>query len=135
MRAGGLKAYLTGSISNLGTLFVSAEAVNARTGDTIARQQAEAKSKEQVLSALERGYKNTREAGRVVSFDSNTTRRFYQATTSSLEALKTFTLGVNNNLRPVPRSRFRSSRHATELDPISLMPVPRCHNVLQQQAV
>jgi hypothetical protein len=42
----GLKALLTGSISSLGSHYViNLEAMNARTGDTIARHQVEAESK------------------------------------------------------------------------------------------
>src|SRR5215471_8629922 len=49
----GLKALLAGSISGLGSHYViTLEAINAQSGDTIAREQAEAESKEKVLSAL-----------------------------------------------------------------------------------
>ncbi len=49
----GLKAMLTGTIASLGRNYaISLEAVNAQTGGTIAREQVEAESKEQVLQAL-----------------------------------------------------------------------------------
>ena len=47
-----IKAILTGTISSMGSNYVmSLEALNCRTGDTIARQQAEAATKEKVLQA------------------------------------------------------------------------------------
>ena len=49
----GIKAMLIGSISNFGSHYVlMLEALNPRTGDAIAREQAEAASKEQVLNSL-----------------------------------------------------------------------------------
>src|SRR3954447_5225322 len=48
-----LKALLAGSIASLGRHYVIAlEAVSAETGDVMAREQAEAESKEQVLASL-----------------------------------------------------------------------------------
>jgi len=49
----GLKAFLAGSITNLGTSYViTLEAINGQSGEEIAREQVEAESKEQVLKAL-----------------------------------------------------------------------------------
>ena len=49
----GLKAMLSGTISNLGNNYViTLEVVNAQTGEVIARQQEEAEHKEQVLLSL-----------------------------------------------------------------------------------
>ena len=49
----GLKALLAGSIAALGSHYViTLEAINALTGDAIAREQTEAESKEQVLQKL-----------------------------------------------------------------------------------
>src|SRR4029077_20900698 len=48
-----IKAALNGSISALGTQYViSLDALNCRTGDSLARDQATADSKEKVLSSL-----------------------------------------------------------------------------------
>ena len=68
----GFKAFLTGSISNIGSHYVvTLEATNAQTGDTIALEQAEADSKEQVLTALGNGRDQPAQAtGRVVSVNS-----------------------------------------------------------------
>jgi serine/threonine protein kinase/Flp pilus assembly protein TadD len=115
----GLKAYLTGSISNLGTLFViGLEAVNARTGDTIARQQAEADSKEHVLFALGIVATKLREKlGESLTSIKKYDAPIYQATTSSLEALKAFSLGVEQQLKGLYLEAVPFFRHATELDP------------------
>jgi hypothetical protein len=49
----GSKAMLSGSIASLGTQYINTwTAVNCRSGDSLAQQQAEASSKEQVLSTL-----------------------------------------------------------------------------------
>ena len=51
----GTKALLRGSISRLGSQYVvGVEAVNCGTGDTLAKEQAEAASKEDVLKALDK---------------------------------------------------------------------------------
>ncbi len=91
----GIKAMLTGSIAALGSHYViTLEAVNARTGGAIAREQVEAESKEKVLTAL--GQATTRlraklgeSMGSIQAYDAPIER----ATTSSLEALKSFTTG------------------------------------------
>jgi len=52
MRTGG-KALLAGSISRLGSQYmVGLEAVNCGTGDTLAKEQEEASSTEQVVKVL-----------------------------------------------------------------------------------
>ncbi len=63
----GSKAMLSGSIASLGTQYVlTLNAINCQTGDSLAQQQAEASSKEQVLSALgTRGFEITFHAGRI----------------------------------------------------------------------
>jgi serine/threonine protein kinase/tetratricopeptide (TPR) repeat protein len=115
----GLKALLAGSISNLGSHYVvTLEAVNARTGDAIAREQAEAESKEQVLGQLGAAATRLREKlgeslGSIQKFDAS----IEQATTTSLEALKAFSLGneQRNAGRPIEAISF--FKHAVELDP------------------
>jgi len=49
------KAIISGSIASLGSNYViTLEATNAQTGDSLARQQAEASGKEQVLKTLDK---------------------------------------------------------------------------------
>ena len=114
----GLKAFLTGSISNLGSNYVvTLEAVNAQTGDTITRQQVEVNSKEQVLSALGDAATNLREKlgeslGSIQKYDVP----IHQATTSSLEALKAFSLGVEHQLKGKYLEAIPFFKRATETD-------------------
>jgi hypothetical protein len=62
-----LKALLAGSIASLGRSYVvTLEAINAQTGDVMAREQAQAATKEQVLSLDgQSGIEPAPEAGRV----------------------------------------------------------------------
>jgi tetratricopeptide (TPR) repeat protein len=89
------KAYIAGSIGSLGSEYVlELEAVNCQNGDTLAQQQVTALSKEKVLDALgEAASKLRSELGESLA----TVQRFdvplAQATTSSLEALKAYSLG------------------------------------------
>jgi serine/threonine protein kinase/tetratricopeptide (TPR) repeat protein len=91
----GSKAYLAGSIGSLGSEYVlGLKAVNCQSGDTLAQEQVTAASKEKVLGALGEGASKLRgELGESL----NTVRRFdvplAQATTSSFEALKAYSLG------------------------------------------
>jgi serine/threonine protein kinase len=90
----GIRAMLTGGISSLGNQYIiTLEAVNASTGDSLGQTQGTANSKEQVLKALgsasaELRMKLGESLASVQKFD----MPLDQATTSSLEALKAFTL-------------------------------------------
>jgi tetratricopeptide (TPR) repeat protein len=115
----GVKAILSGSISSIGSSYVvSLEALNCVTGDTIGRQQAEAPSKEKVLQALGTAAKEIRgPLGESVASIEKFSAPVDQATTSSLEALKSFALGdekrsVEGDLAAVP-----FFKRAIELDP------------------
>jgi eukaryotic-like serine/threonine-protein kinase len=91
-----VKAMLTGSISSLGSHYViDLNAVNAQTGDSLARAQVEAESKEQVLRSLDRAASTLRQKlGESLTSVQQFATPLEQATTSSLEALKEFSLGV-----------------------------------------
>ena len=93
-RAGG-QTYLTGSIGSLGSEYVLAlTAVNCRNGDTLAEQQVTAASKEKVLDALgEAASKLRGELGESLATVQKFDVPLEQATTSSLEALKAYSLG------------------------------------------
>ena len=115
----GIKALLIGSISSLGSHYViSLEALNAQTGDTIARDQVEAENKEKVLSALSQSAWRLREKlGESLSMMNQYAVPIDQATTSSLEALKAYATG--NELRTSGRSTESVPffKRAVELDP------------------
>jgi len=115
----GLKAVLEGSIAALGSQYVIVlNAVDCRTGDALAREQAEADSKERVLGAL--GKAASRLRGRlgeslrsIQKFDAP----LEQVTTSSLEAFKAFTLGTAERDRGRLRESIPFFKRAIELDP------------------
>jgi tetratricopeptide (TPR) repeat protein len=114
-----LKALLTGSISSLGSHYVLAlEAINAATGDVVAREQVEVAGKEGVLTALGNAAARLREAlgeslTSVERFDAPLAR----ATTPSLEALHAYSLALDEG-RIVPRlAAIPHLQRAIELDP------------------
>lgn len=119
----GLKALLTGSISSLGSHYViSLEALNAYTGDAIARQQVEAESKERVLTALGNAVSQLREKlGESLPTLNRYDAPIEQATTSSLEALKAFSLGSEQQTRGRYLEAIPWYKRAVELDPAFAM--------------
>jgi tetratricopeptide (TPR) repeat protein len=92
----GSKAYLAGSIAALGTQYViGLQALNCSTGDVLAREQATAAGKEQVLPALGQAAANLRkEVGESLSSLQKFDVPLQEATTNSLEALRAYSLGV-----------------------------------------
>ena len=118
-----LKALLAGSIASLGRNYVLAlEAINAETGDVMAREQAEAASKEQVLTSLGAATSRLREKlgeslASIQKFDVPLPR----ATTPSLDALHAYSLALYEG-REVPRlEAIPHLKRAIELDPTFAM--------------
>src|SRR6266849_5560660 len=91
----GIKAVLNGAISNIGTQYVvDVNAVNCQTGDSLAREQVQADKKEQVLGAVGKAASNLRgKLGESLASVQKFDAPVEEATTSSLEALKAFSLG------------------------------------------
>lgn len=114
----GLKALLVGTISSLGNNFViTLEAQNAATGESIAREQAEASSKEQVLASLGEASSRLRERlGESLSSIQKHDVPIEQATTSSLEALKAYAMGNEERTRGNPEASITFYKRAIELD-------------------
>jgi serine/threonine protein kinase/Flp pilus assembly protein TadD len=114
----GCKAFLTGSISNIGSHYVvTLEATNAQTGDTIALEQAEADSKEQVLSVLGTAATNLRkQLGESLASIQKYDKPIHQATTSSLEALKYYSTGIEQQFKGRYPDAIPSFKKATEID-------------------
>ena len=114
-----VKALIAGSIANLGTQYViTLDAINAATGDTLAQVQGQADSKEQVLKTLDTTTSQLREKlgeslGSIQKFD----KPLEEATTSSLEALKSFTLGDVKHSAGADFDAIPFYKHAVELDP------------------
>ena len=115
----GIKAILNGSISSIGSSYVvTLEALNCVTGDTIGRQQAEAASKEKVLQALGAAAKDIRgPLGETVSSIEKFSAPVEQATTSSLEALKAYSMGDEKRAREGDLASMPFYKRAVELDP------------------
>jgi serine/threonine protein kinase/Flp pilus assembly protein TadD len=91
----GSKAYLVGSIANLGSEYVlGLKAVNCQSGDTLAQDQVTAASKEKVLDALGNAASKLRgELGESLATVKKFDLPLAEATTPSLEALKAYSLG------------------------------------------
>jgi serine/threonine protein kinase/tetratricopeptide (TPR) repeat protein len=91
----GSKAYLAGTVGSLGSEYVlGLKAVNCQSGDTLAQEQVTAASKEKVLDALgEVASKLRGELGESLATVQKFDVPLEQATTSSLEALKAYSLG------------------------------------------
>ena len=91
------KAYLSGTISNIGSQYVlGINAVNCQTGDTLAQEQATADSKEHVLGALGDAANKLREKlGESLKSVHKLATPIEQATTPSLEALQAYSMGRN----------------------------------------
>src|SRR5918996_407321 len=115
----GIKAMLTGSIASLGSHYViTLEAINPRSGDPIAREQVEADGKEKVLSALGTAASNLRQKlGESLSSIQKYDVSIEQATTSSLEALKAFSMGNEERTKGRVRESLAFYKRAVELDP------------------
>ena len=114
-----LKALLAGSIARLGRNYVlGLEAVNAETGDVMAREQAEAASREDVLGALGDVATRLREnLGESLASVNRFDVPLARATTGSLEALHAYSLALSNG-REVPRlEAIPHLKRAIELDP------------------
>jgi tetratricopeptide (TPR) repeat protein len=115
----GLKALLTSLISGLGSHYViTLEAINAQSGDTIAREQAEAESKEQVLKKLGDAATRLREKlGESLASIQKFDAPIEQATTSSLEALKAWTMAEEHERSGKSLEAIPFYKRALELDP------------------
>jgi hypothetical protein len=115
----GSKAYISGSIAELGTQYVlGLEAVNCQSGDTLVQEQVTAAAKEKALDALGAAASKLRgELGESLA----TVRKFdvplVEATTSSLEALKAYSLGEKAYGESGVAAALPYHQRAIELDP------------------
>ena len=115
----GIKAMIVGSIAALGSHYVlTLEAVNAGDGNSIAKEQVEAESKEQVLTALGKATSELREKlGESLTSLKKFDAPVEQATTASLEALKAFTQGNEKRFAGHDEEAVVLFKKAIELDP------------------
>jgi hypothetical protein len=91
----GSKAMLAGSISNLGNEYViGLNAINCSTGDTLVAEQARASGKGEVLKSLDNSASAMRaKLGESLASVQKFATPIEEATTSSLEALKAYSIG------------------------------------------
>jgi serine/threonine protein kinase/tetratricopeptide (TPR) repeat protein len=112
------KALLGGEISSLGSHYlIAVNAVACNSGDTLAKEQVDAASKEDVLKALSRAASNLRaklgeSLPSVQKFDVP-----IEATTSSLEALKNYSMGITVGREKGDAPSIPFLKRAIELDP------------------
>ena len=115
----GIKAVMLGGLASLGsTYIVTLRAENCATGDVLAREQVTATNKEQVLGALGSAATTIRgRLGESLASIQRTDKPIEQATTSSLEALKAFSVGDRRRNTGTDQEAIPFFRRAIELDP------------------
>ena len=115
----GSKAYLAGTIGSLGSEYVlGLKAVNCRNGDTLAEEQVTAASKEKVLDTLGHAASKLRgELGESLTTVQKLDVPLAEATTSSLEALKAYSLGLKAGDDKGPAAALPYHQRAIQLDP------------------
>ena len=115
----GSRAYVAGSIGNVGSEYVlGLKAVNCQSGDLLAQEEVTAASKERVLGALSKAAARLRgKLGESLAMVQKFDVPLEQATTSSLEALKAYSLGRKAFNLKDPNSSLPYDQRAIELDP------------------
>ena len=115
----GSKAMLAGSISALGNEYViGLNAINCATGDTLAAEQARASSKGDVLKAVDDSSSALRtKLGESLASVQRFATPIEEATTSSLEALKAYSIGRRAGLTKGAVAAIPHEQRAVELDP------------------
>ncbi len=117
-RRNGAKALLGGDISRLGSVYlITLNAVACSTGENLAREQAEATTKESVLKALSQASSKlrTKLGESLPSVQQYETP--VEATTSSLEALQNYSQGMKVRKEKGPVASMPFFNRAIELDP------------------
>jgi hypothetical protein len=114
----GSKAIVLGSISNLGGRYVvGLNTVGCNSGDTLATEQEEAPTKQEVLKALSSAASALRgKLGESLA----TVQKFdvpVEATTPSLEALKAYSMGIMTGRTKGDAEAIPFMKRAIELDP------------------
>jgi serine/threonine protein kinase/tetratricopeptide (TPR) repeat protein len=115
----GSKAYIAGSIDSQGSGYsLELKAANCETDDPLAGEQATVTSKEKVVNALGMAASKLRgELGESLATVQKFNVPLAQATTSSLEALKAYSLGKKTEQEKGPAGSLPYYQRAIELDP------------------
>jgi tetratricopeptide (TPR) repeat protein len=112
----GSKAYVAGSIASLGNQYVlGLRAVSCASGDTLAQEQVTAAGKEKLLGVLgEAASKLRSELGESIGTVQKFDVPLAEATTSSLEALRAYSLGLREQ---DAAAALANLQRAVQLDP------------------
>ena len=115
----GVKAFLQSSIENYGVQYlITLEVFNSADGASIAREQAEAKTKTDVLAALDGAAIKLREKlGESLASIEKFDAPIQTSTSPSLEALKTYTAAFKTNQSGRSAEAIPLLKRAIELDP------------------
>jgi serine/threonine protein kinase/tetratricopeptide (TPR) repeat protein len=115
----GSKAYIAGSIGSLGSEYVlGLKAVNCQSGDVLAQEQVTAAAKEKVLDAVGQAAAKLRgELGESLATVQKFDVPLEDATTSSLEALKAYSLGGKAFREKGSAAALPYDQRAIQLDP------------------
>jgi serine/threonine protein kinase/Flp pilus assembly protein TadD len=113
------QATVNGSISSLGHQFVlGLSAVNCQTGEIIASEQMEVESREKVLHALGQVTNKLRaHLGESLASIQKYDAPIEQATTTSLDALRAYSMGVRAGSADDQKGAIQYYEQAIELDP------------------
>ncbi len=113
------QAFIAGSINILGNQYViGLKAVNCQTGDPIAQEQVTAEGKEKVLNAVgEAAAKLRGRLGESLATVQKFDVPLEQATTSSLEALRAYTLGITTMNENGATAALAYDQRAVQFDP------------------
>src|SRR6266404_1279374 len=113
------KAMLLGSIAALGSHYsIGLKAVNCVSGDSLGDEQVEAESKEQVLKSLGDAATHLRaKLGESLASVQKYDTAVAEASTSSLEALQAYSLGMRTQTTKGEQAAIPYYKHAIELDP------------------
>jgi serine/threonine protein kinase/tetratricopeptide (TPR) repeat protein len=116
---GSVKALITGSIASVGNQYmVTLTAISAASNDTLAEVQDRAESKDSVLKALDSTASQMRQKlGESLASVQKFATPLQEATTSSLEALKSYTLGDQRHVVNDELGAATFYKRAVELDP------------------
>jgi eukaryotic-like serine/threonine-protein kinase len=115
----GSKAYISGSIASLGNQYVlGLKAVNCQSGDVLAEEQTTATGKENVLDTLGEAASRLRgELGESLATLQKLNVPLTESTTSSLEALKAYSMGATTRREKGDAPAIPFYKRAVELDP------------------
>jgi eukaryotic-like serine/threonine-protein kinase len=113
------KAYLTGSIANVGSHYlIGLKAINCQNGDALASTQAEAENRDAVLKSLGQAGSDLRQKlGESISSVQKFNKPLSQVTTSSLEALEAYSQATRVQYSSDSDAAFPYLTRAVQLDP------------------